>query len=985
MTPQRRNIRQVHVDGAPSRPPRPGAQPPRPARATTPPAATPPSSTNAAGPAAAAAQRDRVERNEAELEKRVQSLVNRLARLTSGLPALAGRLTDESKTALEQTRNSSAANLKRLREQAQKAFEEEDVATARTLTQCIDTLAPGSASRAWRDWKPDDTPGLPSPTVRIGTIDLGQGVPLAALVPLIDTPGWFVDGTGPACVDAARSAILRIASETPTHLLSINVFDPRLTGAFGQFSGLRKIRSTTFPPPRNDPASFREVVDHCIETAGRNAELVVSSSASTLTQLWQARPNPEGIQQILVVLDYPFGVDEELQRRLVHAASVAGPNGLSLVVAADPTVTPAEHVDPAALRTPLRTFDVTAGQTMVQAVVEGLPGSVEIDLDPPPTDEIARDVIALAAERAEDSTGPVVRLSELIGVDIAQPWTHSSAASLDVPIGTSAGETLELSIRTENPPFPNMLIGGAVGQGKSNLLLTFIYGIAARYSPDDVALYLLDFKQGLEFKRFDADASGENWLPHARVLGLESNNAFGLAVLQYIFDAMEKRASAFKRVGANSIDAYRQETGKPLPRLVVVIDEFQVMFDGELDEVEPQINLLEQIAKLGRAYGIHLVLASQAMTGIRALAMKSSSIFSQFPLRVSLKNTPEESQAFLSTGNKAASELTFRGEAVVNRNFGGNPDHDNERALVAWAEPDTVEALQQSLWQRDRRERPLVFVGGAAATWEPEMFELLTVVGSDNGLRTWIGRPIGVTDEPRFRTLTKDADQGIAVIGSDQTIARMALHTMIVTALPGLNNGCLTIVDGADEAAKPWFVDVARRAAEFGVEVRVVDRLDGATYLRDEVDSRLDGDGPTELIVVPGVQRIPGMEDEGEGADEPDDDGYINLDDPRTARSVLGDIARRGAVNGVFFIGWWNNLRSAETDLGPDLAGAAAVISVGLSHADLRMIGGVAVPPITEQPRLGYFDRAKDGVEVLVPYAMFVDDTADESPEEDLV
>src|SRR5690606_14193124 len=118
----------------------------------------------------------------------------------------------------------------------------------------------------------------------------------------------------------------------------------------------------------------------------------------------------------------------------------------------------------------------------------------------------------------------------LLSGDIAAPWRHSARHSLEATIGRAGREPLELTLGTSRPPHAFALIGGATGTGKSNLLMAIIYSLAIKYSPEELAVYLLDFKQGLEFKQFDADTDGAGWLPHAKVLSLESDQQFGIAV-----------------------------------------------------------------------------------------------------------------------------------------------------------------------------------------------------------------------------------------------------------------------------------------------------------------------------------------------------------------------------------------------------------------------------------------------------------------------
>lgn len=197
------------------------------------------------------------------------------------------------------------------------------------------------------------------------------------------------------------------------------------------------------------------------------------------------------------------------------------------------------------------------------------------------------------------------------------------ADGIEAVIGLRGRDPVTLALRSENPPHPNLLIGGAVGQGKSNLLLTIIYALAARYGPDELEMLLLDFKQGLEFKRFDKDADGRNWLPHARILSLESSKPFGLAVLEFVQREMERRAQVFNAARCNGFREYRN-SGQPMARMLLIIDEFQVLFDGSDDLTRDAVQLFERLARQGRAFGVHILLSSQTLSGISGLQVKGT-------------------------------------------------------------------------------------------------------------------------------------------------------------------------------------------------------------------------------------------------------------------------------------------------------------------------------------------------------------------------
>src|SRR6185436_14173863 len=101
-----------------------------------------------------------------------------------------------------------------------------------------------------------------------------------------------------------------------------------------------------------------------------------------------------------------------------------------------------------------------------------------------------------------------------------------------------------------------------------------ITNISLRYSPDEVELYLVDFKKGVEFKTY-----ATHCLPHARVVAIESDREFGLSVLERLDAELKFRADRFRDLGVQDIAGYRQALpAEPLPRIMLIIDEFQELF-----------------------------------------------------------------------------------------------------------------------------------------------------------------------------------------------------------------------------------------------------------------------------------------------------------------------------------------------------------------------------------------------------------------------
>lgn len=863
-------------------------------------------------------------------------------------------------------------------------------------------LAPGAAS---------SPPNLTAALMTAEADDLGSRVPTHCLVgtfvgptfavsademdvpvvaPLWDQRGWYVRGDRDDAVELAVSAALRSVAVTPLKHLGIHVFDPRLSGAFGRLAPIRSTSATTFPTPSADASSFSERLVQVMDQANQNAENIGVAGRRTLGELWEHADLPEGRREVVVVLSYPYGVDARLQQQLERLAATQGRTGVSLIVCPDESATPATDVTPSRLQAELLPISVTGGRVEVP----GYPSGVAL-AEPFSTDNAAA-VVAAASARAADSQGPSIPLTRVLADDIADPWANDSASGLDILLGEARRQPLWISLRTQNPPHPNMLVGGAVGQGKSNLLLDVIYSLATRYPPEQLEMHLLDFKQGLEFARFAADADGRNWLPHVKVLSLESNLAFGVAVLRSIEAELDRRSLVFKRARASSIDDLRAG-GTMMSRLLLIVDEFHMLFEGDDDLVDQSVEVMSRLAKQGRAFGIHLLLASQTISGIRSLATRGDAIFAQFPIRVSLKNTAQESQAILSQGNKAAAQLTYRGEVIVNRNYGGDPEGSNVRGTAAHAEDSAMADLQRTLWQRGHDAAPMMFVGTAFAPWEPQFSTRQST--RQEGIDLVVGRPIDVTTTPAKLTLESDADQGIAVVGPDAQLVGATLAAIGLSALPDLRaqGGEIVVLQGSS-TSPPWAGRLQDEARKAGVNFSLLGRDEAAQFLRIDLATRLtDRSHPTTTLVIGhDLQRLRDM-DAAPTDDSTDDNGSTDgaelvADDmwgqnaifgmatmsgaSNTGRAVLADAIRSGAMNGVYVAAHWSNVRTMEIDLGPGAQGVSRVFTAGLGAAEVKVLAGVTAAPPEGYPRVGFFDHGEAGLTTLIPYDLAGDEEA---------
>ena len=206
----------------------------------------------------------------------------------------------------------------------------------------------------------------------------------------------------------------------------------------------------------------------------------------------------------------------------------------------------------------------------------------------------------------------------------------------------------------------HVLVAGRSGSGKSNLLHVIITAAARTYAPSELAVHLVDLKQGVEFRAY-ADPP----LRHAKTIVIQGEREACLGVLRIALGELEARGNSFRSAKCQDFRSYRL-AGHELPRVLIIIDEFQVVFDQDDEIAQESTKILEKLAREGRAFGIHLVLATQTLFSARL----SRATLAQFAVRIALPCDDADSRLILADDNGEASSLTRPGEAIINRSGG---------------------------------------------------------------------------------------------------------------------------------------------------------------------------------------------------------------------------------------------------------------------------------------------------------------------------
>ncbi len=253
------------------------------------------------------------------------------------------------------------------------------------------------------------------------------------------------------------------------------------------------------------------------------------------------------------------------------------------------------------------------------------------------------------------------------------------AAGLDCVIGMGQGGPVRIDLATDGP---HAVIGGTTGSGKSELLISWVLGMAVSRSPSVLSFLFVDFKGGASFEALRA-------LPHCAGIITDLDAHQALRALTSLRAETRRRERALADAGARSID--EPSAGALFPRLVILVDEYAAM----VDEYPDLQALFTDLAARGRSLGIHLVLCTQRPAGV-----VRDGILANCGLRLSLRvNNRADSSAVI--GSTAAASLPVQplGRAII----GAGGDVQQVQVALATASDVATVAARWSAAPRPRR------------------------------------------------------------------------------------------------------------------------------------------------------------------------------------------------------------------------------------------------------------------------------------------
>lgn len=815
----------------------------------------------------------------------------------------------------------------------QQAQAECDHARQAALSTISATLArSGLSAAAWSDpaWSRHTPPsnGMPPAWLRVGEMrvaSLSTSLPaIPALVPLRGAGHVllsFDDARTRLGASILEGLAWRLAALTPPGLCQFVLLDPLERG--GHLASLLRLpdsmRGTKIVGQEDElEAALQRVATHAEDVLQRR----LLNTYPDIEAYNAANPSVAVPYHFVVFVGFPLGFNARAGELLAAIARTGRRTGCYLLGGVQRGERPPHGFDFRGLMR-LGTYLGILGSGKMEWTDPNL-GVISITPDPQPSaklvDHLATAVAPLAAAAAES-----VLAYRDIAVRKAAWWQQSSAGGLEAVVGLNE-QGRPASIAVARDGVYHGLVGGATGWGKTNLLHSLVLTLSTAYAPEEMELYLVDFKEGVEFQ--DYVTMG---LPHARAVVLEAEREFGLSILQHLEAEMNRRGDLFKTAGVADLTAYRQRTGQPMARVLLIMDEFIVLFEEDDRLAWQASDSLTTLVQRGRSFGVHILLSTQRPA---ATFNGMAPIKSQMGLRIAVKCTePQDSTMILGEGNERAAQITQRGDACITTDPARKDATRIVRTALVGPEERALYLKHLRAFTREQgwqRTAPLfVFSRDAPAAWPSSRAiaaRLAEPVWAPLDTPTfWIGQPLRLADD---LAVLLESVQGanLLLLGQDEGVA----HRLLLAAVLGLvisttpARGRFTwIGDTSSQQTAGAILEVIQKTIPHQMEVlaRQV-ALDGLAALTQELDARMARlpERPADWVwlIVAGLHRW----EEARGP---------NAYSASQAGEQLSRLLRQGPAVGIHTLVWSDQISS----LGAVVGGGA--ISDTLSQCGHRI------------------------------------------------
>ena len=501
-----------------------------------------------------------------------------------------------------------------------------------------------------------------------------------------------------------------------------------------------------------------------------------------------------------------------------------------------------------------------------------------------------------------------------------------STEGIKIKIGTKGiKEDVVLSLGNSTDPVHG-IVCGTTGSGKTVLLHQIIIQGSRNYSPFELQFVLLDYKEGTGFKAYKE-------LPNAKIIAIDADIDFGLETLNYLRNEMNARAELFKKHDARDISHFRKKTGKVCPRILIIIDEFQVLLNGS--QTDPYTNreiqqIMEEIVRLGRSFGLHLLLATQTPSGVRW----TSGTIENIALRIGLRMSPDaENYLFRHTKHIASQFVEPFGKAVYNASSGVedasvifNVANVDEDKIPLYVQEAVIDAKKNGTILKE--EERTVYEGGKYYDVKlPALNEIIWSTANHN-LSLSVG--IEAKIQPSTLDIVKDEESipPLIIVGTNPSAKHDLLELILFEFISKSDSDSEIFVFSGNKQIEKEFNSKLNHHNRIIITADKKILFEKIAAISDKIKhDNLPQKSSRMLFVIDGMRSLGNIKD-ANVSDEKDDWSYGSNSDSSVFKSI-DNVILRGKMNSISFVCFSEDKFEIKDILGVNISDFDLGISLG--------------------------------------------------------
>lgn len=427
-------------------------------------------------------------------------------------------------------------------------------------------------------------------------------------------------------------------------------------------------------------------------------------------------------------------------------------------------------------------------------------------------------------------------------------WFNTNADSgVVVPVGyLEGGQPLQLQF--DDVHHVHTVIMGNTGSGKTNLLHVLITNLMLRYRPEEVQVYLIDFKYGLDFRIYT-----RFYLPNFKAISVTSDAEFALAILRDLENQQKQRSNIMGSKYQKISDYNASGTGKKMGRIFLIIDELYELVKRAQDDIQKEIlQRIDSFAHQTRAFGLNMIISGQDLDKIDGF----DTVVNQCSTRIAMHCKDDQVEMLLGSSGVARMHTideTDVGACVVSLSDGNNPQIERTTFIGSGQLEQLLVKIQDNYLKTRSYPKPKVLL--TKVTDDPnhpiQLFVSQGILPNNPINKLMVGEPISME-----RTLNLCPEGNMWIAGGYQTEKAMdaagslLFFTGISLLMSKLKNGnsdiiCSNCSDNQfrtiEEEEKDYIGQLASRYPKLFSYYKADQIRQSLNFILKELDDRRNG------------------------------------------------------------------------------------------------------------------------------------------------